>query len=178
MKRILALFLALLMALSLCACGGDTEADDETAKATIVTNEGETVTMTAQELMDEYDTNEARYKKLYKGAKIDFTGTVATIKTNTSVIVEDNSVKATQNKIVFEEGWCLVIGAENTSFDLAEYSKGQKLKVSTGIGIAPFDTDFIKQVCDNNRVVWLVGDDELHSESYGTITTKIEVVDQ
>jgi len=175
MKRIIALLLAIVMCFALAACGSDKS--DETLKATIVTNDGETVSMSAAELMEVYDSNEARFYKLYGDAKITFVGTVSSIKTNTSVIVEDGSVKAGQNKIVFDEGWCLVIGEENASYDLADFYSGQTLKVTTSIFGAPFDTDFIKEVCDNNRVVWLVGNDIMDYEQYSTIETIITVIE-
>ena len=46
MKKAVTLILALMLLLSLCACGGNSEngaGTEDTSKATIVTNEGETV---------------------------------------------------------------------------------------------------------------------------------------
>ena len=83
--------------------------------------------MSAEDLFNAFDENEAAFEKLYGGATIDFTGTVKNIKTNTSVYTGD-SVSAEQNKIVFEEGWCLIIGSENTTYDLADFYAGQKRK--------------------------------------------------
>ena len=60
--------------------------------------------MTAQDLIDAYDSNEASFNKLYQYAEIQFTGTISNIKVDTSVIVEPGSVMAGQQKIVFEEG--------------------------------------------------------------------------
>ena len=47
------------------------------------------------------------------------------------MVVDDNSVSSGQNKIVFTDGWCLVIGSENEQFDLADYDEGDVLKVTT-----------------------------------------------
>ena len=173
MKKAISLFLAFVMCLSLCACGGKNENDSGTsAKATIITNEGKTVKLSAEELFNEYDGNEARFNKLYFGASIEFEGTVDYIKANTSVF-DGDSVRSEQNKIVFKEGWCVIIGSKNTTYDLADYYPGQKLQVSTGILSPAFDTEFLQTVADNNRVLWLIGDDQLHWETYNTQTTQI-----
>ena len=66
MKKALSLILALIMCLSLCACGGGnntpktTEPAAEisaaaTNAATVITNEGKSVEVCAQDLFDEYD---------------------------------------------------------------------------------------------------------------------------
>ena len=167
MKKTLALFLAVALMPSLAACGGEnntTNAESDTpnidtSAATIIRNEGGTVTMTAQDLIDAYDSNEASFNKLYQYAEIQFTGTISNIKVDTSVIVEPGSVMAGQQKIIFEEGWCLVLSEDNTTYDLADFNAGDTVKVTSSIVGAPFDTDFLQTVSDGNRVVWLVGDD-------------------
>ena len=60
-KKILAITTILAMCLALCACGGGTA-------ATITDNEGNTVQMTAKELKEIYQENEARFDKLYENA--------------------------------------------------------------------------------------------------------------
>ena len=179
MKKAVTLILALMLLLSLCACGGNSEngaGTEDTSKATIVTNEGETVELSAQDLFDEYDANEARFAKVYQGASIEFVGTVDYIKVKTYVCDGDGAT-TDQNKIVFKEGWCLVLGCENTTYDLADYYPGQKLKISTGILSAAFDTEFLQSVADNNRVVWLIGNDKFfwYSNPINSQTTTITV---
>lgn len=186
MKKTLISILALVLLLSMFACGKtapteDTEnidapADSESTenKATVTTNEGDTVEVSAQDLFNEFDGNEARFLKLYGGATIDFTGTVAYIKVETDVYNGD-SVTTNQSKIVFEEGWSLIIGSENTTYDLADFYPGQKLTVTTGIASPAFDTEFLQTVADNNRVVWLVGNDKLNGKIINTQDTKIFV---
>lgn len=178
MKKALSLILALAMCLGLCACGGENSGGNKAAnnKAVIITNEGKSVAMSAEELFKEYDANEARFNKLYNGATIQFTGTVKNIKADTSVYAGNNSIRPGQNKIVFEEGWCLIIGYQNDTYDLADYYPGQKLEITTGIINPAFDTEFIQQVADNSRVVWLVGNDLLYTERYNSQTTKISIV--
>ena len=168
MKKILALLMVVVLCISLCACGGN-----KNSTATVITNGGDTVEVSAQDLFDEYDFNEVRFAKKYSGATIEFIGTVDYIKTDTDVYTGE-SVNTEQNKIVFKEGWCLILGAENTSYDLADYYPGQKLKVSTGIVSAAFDTEFLQSTADNNRVVWLVGNDKLlYNEVINSQTTTI-----
>ena len=181
MKRLTVLFLILVVCMSFVACGGknDTASDEPTAEvtATVITNENKTIEVTAQDLFDEYDANEARFAKLYTGASIEFEGTVKYIKIDTGAYIGGDSVSAHQNKIVFEEGWCLILGRDSTTYDLADYYPGQKLKVSTGIISPAFDTEFLQTTADNNRVVWLVGDDKLYYEVINTQTTKISIVE-
>lgn len=195
MKKILFLVLTATLMLSLVACSGDTgtiNSGNETASqeaahtenntkdndapgATIITNEGETVTMTAEELIDAYDSNEVSFNKLYQYAEIQFTGTISNIKVDTSVIVDGSGVKGGQQKIVFEEGWCLVLGKDNQNYDLADFNSGDLVTVTSSIVGAPFDTDFLKTVSDGNRVAWLVGDDEILGQQFSSIPTVIEV---
>ena len=177
MKKALSLILALVLCLSLCACGGKNENDSGTnAKATIITNEGKTVKLSAEELFNEYDGNEARFNKLYGGASIEFVGTVKNVKVETDVY-NGESITTKQNKIVFEEGWSLILGSGNTTYDLANYYPGQKLKVSTGIVSATFDSEYLQKMSDNNRVVWLVGNDRLWGEAINEQTTTISDVE-
>lgn len=193
MKKTLSLILALLLCLSLCACSDNntqnnesTEATNDTTgttntaetvnTATITTNEGKTVEVSVQDLFNEYDANEARFNKLYKDAVIEFIGTVKYIKVDTGVYDGKNVISG-QSKIVFEEGWCLIIGNGNTTYDLADYYPGQKLEVSTGIVSAAFDTEFLQAVADNNRVVWLVGNEKVMYDIINSHTTTIAEVE-
>ena len=184
MKKALSLILALALCLSLCACGGRTDTTNEVPtqpteiKATISTNEGKTVELSAQDLFNEFDGNEARFNKIYKGATIKFVGTVKYIKTNTLVSTGDGTATSDQHKIVFEEGWCVIIGHANTTYDLADYYPGQRLEVSTGILDAIFDSEFTQDVADNNRVVWLVGNDKLWGEEHNTQVTRITPIEE
>ena len=175
MKKWISMLLALVLCMSLCACGGE-NATEETAdlgKAAITTKDGEIAMMSAQELIDVYNGNEASFAALYGGAQIHFTGTVQSVKLDTSVVVESGSVKASQNKVIFEEGWSLVLSVDNKNIDLASLVPGQAYEVTTGIVGAPFDTDFLKEVAGGTQVVWLVGDDMFFDGQFGTVTTVI-----
>ena len=200
MKKTITILLAFIIALSLAACGGGQtpnapvsettevpETPEPTQEATpeptinpytvaeITTNEGQKETKTIDELIELYDANEAKFIKVYQGAKISFTGTVKSIKMNETVVANDGCPSG-QNKIVFEEGWCLIIGVDNkgrTYYDLADYDVGDVLEVSTGIVGAPFDSDFVKGLSNNNRVLWLVGNENLLYDTYNNIPTVI-----
>lgn len=176
MKKIFAMLLALTMCISMAACGSSDGGNSagNSATATITTNEDETVNMTAAELMEAFDSNEAKFNKLYRGAKIQFTGTIDSIATNVDGVVKDGLVYSGLNKIVFKEGWCLVVGKDNMNIDLADFDTNEKVTVTTGIVGSPYNSDFLKAVCDGNRVVWLVGDDLIHHEQINDITTTIE----
>ena len=188
MKRVKILLMVALMALTLMACGNDnasTEDSTSNLAATIVTNEGETVEMTAQELMDVYDGNEAAFEKKYNGAKITFTGTVKKIETNTSYSTSESAVHANSggDTIAFEEGWTLIISERSTyPIELADLNVGDKLVITTGIETARSYTDFMKQALGEDRAVWCVGNDKFGSEGtyeqyldqYNDITTIIE----
>lgn len=150
--------------------------NNKNSEAKIIDNEVTETMMTAKDLMNLFDENEARFYKLYGGALIEFEGTVKSVSVDTQVIISDNKISSNQNKIVFEEGWCLIIGENNEQYDLSTFNKGDKLKVVTGIATTPYSTDFVKQVCDNQRVVWLVGNDIIHDEQYNDIQTMIQKI--
>ena len=141
-------------------------------KATIITNDGKTVELTAEQMFDQYDDDVNKFNKLYKGATIKFLGTIKYIKENTSVYT-GSCIAGEQNKIVFEEGWCLIIGSENTSYDLSDYIPGQKLEVFTGIVSPAFDNQFLQGAADDNRVVWLMGNDEIWKDIINKQKTNI-----
>ena len=162
----------------------ETKTENNMPKATITDNEGTVTSMSAQELMEIYDSNEANFNKRFLGANIEFTGTIEKIKTNTSVIVNDGVISTDQNVIFFEEGWALVIGKFD-DIDLSSYEKGEKLKVTTGIISSAFDTDYVKKVSENKRVVWLAGRAQLSKNnvltsnySYYTENTKATKIER
>ena len=127
MKRTILLLLALVMCLSLCACGGS-----EAKLATIVDNEGNTVQMSHDELQAIHDENQIKFEKYYVGADITFVGTVQSIKTGihagTGVLYD-----ICWDTIEFEEGWRADVHHGSYDDILAELSAGDKLKVESQI---------------------------------------------
>lgn len=57
------------------------------------------------------------------------------------------------SKIIFEEGWCLAVSANNAEIDLAYFDKGDIVKITSGIVGAPFRTGYIKKVYVSSKVV-------------------------
>lgn len=181
MKKVLTVFLVLSIIMMFGACSDSNSSSNAqkggTTTATVYTNEGETVTLSIKDLFNTYDSNEAKFQKLYEHAKIQFTGTIKSIKTETKVYLGPEHITSGQNMIVFEEGWCLILGQDNTNYDLANYDPGDKLDVETSIIAAPFDTDFIKGLTDDFRVLWLIGDDTINDESYSKVKTTIKIAE-
>ena len=124
MKRMIALLLALLMALSLCACGGG-----GASKAVIVDNEGNTVEMTLEELKKAFKENDAKARKLYLEAPITLVGTIEEIKGGTYI----NGSSICKESIVLKEG-CTVYFIEGSHDDIVMNAKvGDKIQVKSEI---------------------------------------------
>ena len=103
-KRILAIIMVMAMCLALCACGGG----NSSAKASIVDNDGNSVSLSAVELSQLYDENSASYKDKYQGAE-------ATI----SVYV-----------IKLKEGWKITV-LEEFHDEVLDLSSGSKVTVTS-----------------------------------------------
>lgn len=108
--------LTLLLIFSMCACSSATP-------ATIIDNEGNTIEMTAEELIEIAEGNNAQYEKYYLGAAIEVTGEVSQIETGVGPY--DNDC------VYLEEGW--VIRTEDGWYDWADVAIGTKLKVKSNI---------------------------------------------
>ena len=174
-KKLLSILLIATLLIGLTGCGSS---KNEVKEAYIMNNEGNEVQLSSEELMNIYDSNQAKFYKLYGGAMITFESVVESIAINTEVIVDSNHITTGQNKIVFKDGWCLIIGSENENFDLADYNAGDVLQVTTSIATTPWDTEFIKEVSGNKRVVWLIGNDKInYDEPYSNIKTTITKVE-
>lgn len=130
MKKLLSLIMVLMMILSLAACGGAaSESPDEPAvviPATVIDNEGNTVEMTAEDIM-KADDNEAYFDKVLAGAEIVVEGIVEKVETNLSL----NGSTTIFDTVELEEGW--EIHLLHDSYDLAELAIGSKVRVSSNI---------------------------------------------
>lgn len=157
--------------------GNNTDNVKNDSKAKVTTNYEIEEYLSAQDLINIYDENSANFLKNYKGAKIEFEGTIEKIQVESDVIVREDAITTKQSKIFFKEGWCLVIGNGNTNIDLTKYKKGDKVQVTTGIATAKWTSDFVKNASENKRVVWLVGNDRMNYDSnINNITTVINLV--
>lgn len=100
----------------------------EEAKAKITDKNGNIVYMTAKEVKSLENANEAQFEKLYKGAKIEFTGTVKRIETNYTY---DRYLWF--DSIEFEEGWLVELSSGSEENLLLKMNPGTKVSVSSNI---------------------------------------------
>ena len=149
-KKILAIITILAMCLALCACGGGTA-------ATITDNEGNTVQMTAKELKEIYQKNEARFDKLYENAEVTLTGTVESIDSN--FMYKGTSTR--YDSIKLEDGWQIDIAHGSHDDILLKLSAGDSITVTSEINSA-FGA--------NITLCSMLSDDGWHWDDYSTIT--------
>ena len=98
-------------------------------KATIVDNQGEKIELSAKELKEVYETNEAKFERVYKGANISFEGTVKSVEADCTEYGSGIAL----DRIVFEEGWKVSLAhGTNTEF-LEDLEKGTKVRVKSNI---------------------------------------------
>lgn len=101
----------------------------EEAKAKITDNNGNVIYLTAQELMNIDNTNEAQFEYLYKGAKIEFIGTVEKITTN----YRYNGSTTLHDSITFKEHWKVEMLSGKAGDLLLKMNPGTKVSVSSNI---------------------------------------------
>ncbi len=131
MKKVVSIICMVIVLLSVSSCSADkktnaTSAKD--AKATIVDNAGNTVTMTYSELYKECQ-NDAKFEKTYRGAEITFIGTVSSIDTN--IRYEGTSLR--EDRINFKEGYTLYLNAGEFTSLLETLSVDSKVQVKSNI---------------------------------------------
>ena len=123
MKKTVSLFLILFfLALSLCSCsfGGGSQQQ----KATITTLKGNTVQMSAKELLAAYRENMASFDELYDGAKVSLVATVSSVKTNQRY----QGISTSFDEIICKEGWEVQL-PQGHQYSLTGLSKGTKIAV-------------------------------------------------
>lgn len=155
MKKTVTFIMSLILCLSLISCndketnktpdnnGGDNgsivypedgyNAEDDSPvaliTASIVKNDGDNTTATAEELIETFNNNQEHFNKYYTNANITFNGTIKSILKNQMTMISDNVWEYRDVVVVFEEGFCLV----NPPQDLAEFSAGDVVEVSGNI---------------------------------------------
>lgn len=152
MKRILYLSLVIILLL-ITGCGTKKDGDSKEYKASIIDNENQTLKMSAKELKQILDENEAKFKKYYVGSKISFDGTVVKVENDsfmqlncaddTSYIRHKSDIrsisgvdyydKRTCAKISFKEGFTLYIPSTGI-LDLSEINNGDRYHIESNIG--------------------------------------------
>ena len=144
MKKITAIILSLVLILSLCACGNNSNNNSsnnssnnsnntqKNVKATVVNKQGTTEYLTAKELNDISDSNPVKFDKNYWSAKVTVTGKVTEIGGLSSV--NGSNYKWTLKVEGGECDWFIGDDNYNTSTvteDLiASLSKGDTVEIS------------------------------------------------
>ena len=128
MKKILSLIIALVLCMSLCACGSNQEEAEET-KATIVDDNGNTYSLSSSELKEIENSNEAQFDSIYCGADISFVGTVKKVET----YFRRSGSSTVFDSISFEEGWKVYLLHDYNKDFIVNLSVGDKVKVESQI---------------------------------------------
>lgn len=147
MKRLIALLLAAVLALSLAACGGSGESEQRDAILTITKADGTEETMTSDELMDIYEENEINYNDNYMGCEVVVEGYVLDIEQGSREIF--NNISADTVEISLEgyngtrgiEFWIVMDDDSYKDLDFSTITKGTKVRVSGVIGESFVNTE-------------------------------------
>ena len=146
MKRLTALLLAAVLALSLVACSGE-ESEQRDAILTITKADGTEETMTSDELMDIYEENEINYNDNYMGCEVIVEGYVLDIEQDRREIF--NNIWADTAEISLEgyngtrgiEFWIVMEDDSYKDLDFSTITKGTKVRVSGVIGESFVNTE-------------------------------------
>lgn len=142
------LLLGLLSGILLLGSTGCGVTNPREKKATIIDNEKSTIKLSANELYNISEENEAKFKKYYIGSKVIFEGTISSVETSTSSCYMNTLFEQDQSKlkmsgisyadstpcatINFEEGFKLLIPSIGV-LDLADLNVGDKYNVEANI---------------------------------------------
>lgn len=155
MKKIICLAMVLTLCISLCACSGNHE-------ATIQTNDGESISITAKELCKIESENNLLFQEKYAGAAITFKGVVEKVATDRSFTVDNTVVSLGQTHILFKGGWELILDDSTIlpeGFNAAHLEKGDVLNVTSTV-----------LSCENtllHKDVYLIGNGRIINIVYG-----------
>lgn len=148
MKKTIALLMAFVMLLSLCACGGGSDAEEESTvpKATITKADGTTEVLTQEELKEIFKSNEINYNNNYRGCEITLEGSVKSVKQETKKIFDGVNAEcvvfevAEEGQVAVWEFFFTVAGLEKDGIDIATITPGTVIKVSGTLGETFIDT--------------------------------------
>lgn len=122
MKKLLAMVLVLVMVLSLGACGGG---NGSSVKATIIDNDGATVSLSSKEILEIYNGNEAKFDKSYEGAQVTIAGTIESIEAG-----RNSSLGQSVYGITLEEGWWIMV-LKNSHDEVVDLVPGDKVTITS-----------------------------------------------
>lgn len=132
-KVILIILFCGIMVLSLTGC----ENNSSESKAIIIDNDGNTVEMTANELIEIYKQNNAKFEKNYERAKIEITDEVEKVTTN----VSGNA------SIELKGNWQIML--KSKSYDLSRLASGDRIHIIS----------YIYTIGSGERTVAIYGDE-------------------
>ena len=146
------------------------EREENAKKATVITKDFTVEHLSANEIFELYDGNDASFEKNYTDAQVRFTGTVKSVKSKSAIQKEPGEFFDTDHPvhpvIYFEEGWCLALSKHNPNYDITEYAPGDVLSVTTGLVSPDPDDDLARSVRGDQRYVWLTGNDHCWGYTY------------
>ena len=106
--------------------------------ATIVDNNGNTIELTAEELQDICNENEAQFKDLYSSASITLVGTVEKIEVDVTERLFGGGA-FNDDIITLKEGWIVRLVHDSYKDLLLKLNKGDKIEVKSEIVNAEFN---------------------------------------
>ena len=106
--------------------------------ATIVDNNGNTIELTAEELQDICNENEAQFKDLYSSASITLVGTVEKIEVDVTERLFGGGA-FNDDIITLKEGWIVRLVHDSHKDLLLKLNKGDKIEVKSEIVNAEFN---------------------------------------
>ena len=154
MKKALSLMLAIVLCLSLCACGND----PKDTKAVVTNLKGATESLSANELIALSFENQAKFDSLYDYADVTIVGTVESVRKTFDLGPKIN--KEEGYYITLEEGWVIGVLADDHE-EVINFSKGDKITVTSKI-----------QYCSNEHVYMFYIQGQIEDNSLDL--TKIE----
>lgn len=139
MKKVVSMFLVLLLSLNLCACGFTST---DPTPATIKDLSGNTVQLTKKELVSIYKENAAKFRNSYSGAEITGVATVSKVKESYENFWGSLALVYT---ISTEEGWVLELLASKHE-EVINLSKGDKIQFNSKISGVSGNTVMLNRI--------------------------------
>ena len=123
-KKTIVILLLIAVALGVTGCGANkNEKTNSIIKAKVTDNTGNKLEITADELLDVYNENNAKFEKIYKDAEIELEGKVEKVSSNMGGWIYDI--------VYLENNWEILFSKDY--YDLSNLEKGTKVRVKSKI---------------------------------------------
>jgi len=128
------------LVIGITGCGNKNDSTDlgnsSNDVATIIDNNGETQKMSAKELVQIYEKDEAEFKKIYTGADITVVGTFEVVKEKIDFSIIDGKSEVVEvYELSLKEGWVIRINRQGNEDFIAKLNEGDKLEVKGNIAM-------------------------------------------